>query len=520
MWFITYYLKISEIYDICIKLIDGNTLINLNKIYNLSNIIYIYEFVKYCDIIKNYRFKLLLLKTLLNNFIIFSKTNKYICIKMLGLYLDHYNMIEKNVAIYNTIFNNFYSMVGQHTGAYTHIYCNKCGLVHCDAKILLYMLNSTSQITLLWEQNIGILKNHKDIITKINNKCKMNQMILIKYVNAYAGKQIATLPIKELYSLIFDENITNDFFDMVDREYLYSEIINKHIIDNTNCEKLIDYYMKNGEHLMAFKYIEFIEKYDLVFKYYDDDALIKIFYDPKIIFFKNIMNYLFEYYKKIDSIYYDKYIYCIIDNNWCALFKNFMAFINDNILNNSNDIILSKLIIYYNYIGHDYSKLLELYINRKEFLNFKLFNDLVLKLDDDKLKLIYYNSCAEVKKILCDKYSFFDIDDININNINNISAKLLLKNNCIAVFQQIYNANKNICFHPNNKLLLNNNVKRYINKFNKIDVNTKHKCPICFDDAICISIDCTHNICLDCYPIVLYKFKKCPECNLPVYIDN
>jgi len=64
------------------------------------------------------------------------------------------------------------------------------------------------------------------------------------------------------------------------------------------------------------------------------------------------------------------------------------------------------------------------------------------------------------------------------------------------------------------KELLNNyDVIIFINKRNIM--KKEDECPICKEIVDCIPLECTHYICINCYPTIVYS-KKCPLCRLSI----
>lgn len=171
----------------------------------------------------------------------------------------------------------------------------------------------------------------------------------------------------------------------------------------------------------------------------------------------------------------------------------FMIYVNDRIKKNEdiNDDILFR-------IGYIYEHLNSI---------------------DEAIK--YYIKSAKKDNI----YAMFNLAHIfmSVNDKNNFEKYFILayKQNSKLTMKKFNKLNDNLYLYillTNSgiqidcDIILNDrNVIIYKNKLNAL--KKTDTCIICMEEAVCIPLECTHYLCINCYPIII-KQKKCHVCRM------
>ena len=251
-------------------------------------------------------------------------------------------------------------------------------------------------------------------------------------------------------------------------------------IDFSNINKFIE--NKQYYHLGLYYQFNQINN-KLTKKYYNLDINEK--YSPTR---GDSMNNLGFYYLDVEKNYdkSKKYLFDAIQNN------------NYNAYNN--------LGLYYYNIEKNYQKGKEYYLLACEHDIPEAFNN---------LGLYYYkiDNNYDISKLYFIEALKKDVDDA-INNIKLVTTPLeryiIFRQNGISI-EDIEN------YKDNNDYNDYNNDRQVIIFKNRLNFCSKFmECIICMNDYMHIPLECSHYICIDCYPKII-KSQKCPLCRIEIH---
>jgi tetratricopeptide (TPR) repeat protein len=191
------------------------------------------------------------------------------------------------------------------------------------------------------------------------------------------------------------------------------------------------------------------------------------------------------------------FYYSDVEKNYDKSKKYFL----DAIQNNNYDAYNNLGLYYYN-IEKNYEKAKEYYLLACEHDIPEAFNN---------LGLYYYeiDNNYDISKLYFIEALKRNVDDA-INNIKLITTPLeryiIFRQNCISI-EEYNNTNEND----------ENNDRQVIIFKNRLNFCSKFmECIICMNDYMHIPLECSHYICVDCYPKII-KSQKCPICRIQIY---
>ena len=236
-----------------------------------------------------------------------------------------------------------------------------------------------------------------------------------------------------------------------------------------------------------------------------------------------------EYYKTIDITKIEEegnnyklgLYYQFINKNY-ELMKEYYnkAIIKDNCYDAFNN-----LGYHYMEIEKDYKKALTYYNLAIENNNFNAYNNIGLyyyNIEKKYEEAVYYFLLACDNNIY-EAYNNIGLYYIEIQN-NYDTAKLYFieayKNGLKDAYENLKNITSDleryILSQKYNFLFIDektHNINIFINRINKYGI--KEECQICLQTYIVIPLECTHSLCIDCYPKII-QTGKCPFCRIEI----
>ena len=238
---------------------------------------------------------------------------------------------------------------------------------------------------------------------------------------------------------------------------------------------IIDEYIKNKNYYNVGICYQFINtNYNLMKKYYNLEI-------------KNNQN--------ISDIYNNfGYYYIDIEKNYILGIEYYLKAIN---LNNVH--AMNNLGLYYYNIEKNYD-------NAKKY--FQMAIDKNLPEAYNNMALYYYeiDNNSEIAKL-------YFIEAINRNITNIESAKINLKNITFPLERYILYTKYSIQLSQDDENEFNTDMNILIFK-NRVNFFSKFMdCCVCLTDYMNIPLECSHYICVSCYPKILQS-QKCPICRI------
>ena len=184
----------------------------------------------------------------------------------------------------------------------------------------------------------------------------------------------------------------------------------------------------------------------------------------------------------------------------------------DKYKNSEDRFILNMIGIYYHFMGHDSELMKKYYLMAIDLGQKSAMNDLG-----------YYYHFTEKNYDLMKKYYLMAIELGNYTAMNNLSHyyryiernhEMMKKYYSMAIESGYDEARIALSDIKKYYYLGIYKNKRDVNIFkNKVSMNSKEQeCGICDNDELCISLECSHFVCRDCY--IKFYDSKCPFCRM------
>ena len=206
-------------------------------------------------------------------------------------------------------------------------------------------------------------------------------------------------------------------------------------------------------------------------------------------------------------------------------YKLMKYYYNKAIIDNNCSDSMNNIGYYYMEIEKDYEKAISYYNLAIKNNNFYAYNNIGLyyyNIEQNYDDAIYYFLLA------CDNNIYEAYNNIGIYYIEIIknydAAKIYFieayKNGINKAYENLKNITTDIeRYILSQKYGFNfideytHNINIYINRYNKYSIN--EECQICLETYIVIPLECTHEVCIDCYPKII-EARICPFCRIEI----